>query len=54
MDASLTHISGGFIISDNAKPYNLDSTFKTIIEENRYEIGKALYSSLEKAGETSE
>ncbi len=44
-------IIGGFIISDQAKTYNLDSTFKTIIEENRYEIGKSLYSSLEKAGE---
>lgn len=44
-------IIGGFIISDQGKTYNLDSTFKTIIEENRYEIGKSLYSSLEKAGE---
>lgn len=44
-------IIGGFIISDRAKTYNLDSSFKTIIEENRYEIGKSLYSSLEKAGE---
>ena len=54
VEASLNHIIGGFIISDKAKTYNLDSTFKTILEENRYEIGKALYSSLEKAGETSE
>ena len=48
------NIIGGFIISDKDKTYNLDSTFKTIIEENRYEIGKALYSSLEKAGEKDE
>lgn len=47
-------IIGGFIISDPDKTYNLDSTFKTIIEENRYEIGKSLYSSLEKAGEVRE
>ena len=54
VEPSLDHIIGGFIISDKEKTYNLDSTFKTIIEENRYEIGKALYSSLEKAGETNE
>lgn len=42
---------GGFIISDKNRTYNLDSTFKTIIEEQRYHIGKALYSSLEEVGE---
>lgn len=42
---------GGFIITDKDRTYNLDSTFKTIIEEQRYHIGKALYSSLEEVGE---
>lgn len=54
IDEASPNIIGGFIISDKDKTYNLDSTFKTIIEENRYEIGKALYSSLEKAGEKDE
>lgn len=44
-------IIGGFIISDENKTYNLDSSFKTIIEENKYSIGKILYKSLEEAGE---
>lgn len=42
---------GGFIITDKNRTYNLDSTFKTIIEEQKYHIGKALYSSLEEVGE---
>lgn len=42
---------GGFIISDKDRTYNLDSTFKTIIEEQKYSIGKSLYSSLEEVGE---
>lgn len=44
-------IIGGFIISDENKTYNLDNSFKTIIEENKYSIGKILYKSLEEAGE---
>lgn len=43
-------IIGGFILSDKNRSYNLDNSFKTIIEENKYLIGKRLYSSLEKTG----
>ena len=43
-------IIGGFILSDKDRSYNLDNSFKTIIEENKYLIGKRLYSSLEKTG----
>lgn len=45
-------IIGGFIIK--SKDYNLDNSFKTIIEENRYNIGKGLYLSLKKTGEVDE
>ncbi len=44
-------IIGGFIISDKEKTYNIDNSYKTIIEENRYEIGKRLYKALEEAGD---
>ena len=46
----VSDIIGGFILSDKDMSYNLDNSFKTIIEENRYLIGKRLYSSLEKTG----
>lgn len=42
---------GGFIISDQNKTYNLDNSFKTIIEQNRYAIGKRLHLSLGEAGD---
>ncbi|MDR7857396.1 V-type ATP synthase subunit E [Tissierella sp.] len=48
-DIVSNHIIGGFILKYES--YNLDSSFKTIIDENRYLIGKRLYSSLEKTGE---
>ncbi len=46
----VSDIIGGFILSDKNRSYNLDNSFKTIIEENKYLIGKRLYSSLEKTG----
>lgn len=46
----VSDIIGGFILSDKDRSYNLDNSFKTIIEENRYLIGKRLYLSLEKTG----
>ncbi len=42
-------VIGGFILK--YETYNLDNSFKSIIEENKYLIGKRLYSSLEKTGE---
>ena len=45
---------GGFIITDKDKTYSLNNTFKTIINENRYKIGKELYIALEKTGELNE
>jgi len=42
---------GGFIVSDKDRTYNIDNSYKTIIEENRYKIGKRLYEALEKAGD---
>lgn len=45
---------GGFIITDKAKTYSLDNSFKSIIEENRYKIGKELYIALEKTGGLNE
>ncbi|OLS03639.1 V-type ATP synthase subunit E [Tissierella creatinophila] len=45
---------GGFVITDKAKTYSLDNSFKSIIEENRYKIGKELYTSLEKIGDLNE
>lgn len=42
---------GGFVVSDKDRTYNIDNSYKTIIEENRYEIGKRLYEALEKAGD---
>jgi len=47
-------IIGGFILSDKNNTYSLDNSFKTIIEENRYYIGKVLYKSLEEAGDMHE
>lgn len=47
-------IIGGFKIWDQDRSYTLDSTFKTIIEENRYQIGKKLYLALGGAGESDE
>lgn len=44
-------IIGGFILSDQKKTYNLDNSFKTIIEQNRYAIGKRLHLSLGEAGD---
>lgn len=49
-DIVKSDIIGGFILSDKDRSYNLDNSFKTIIEENRYLIGKRLYLSLEKTG----
>lgn len=50
LDMAKIDIIGGFILSDKNRTYNLDNSFKTIIEENRYSIGKRLHSSLEEAG----
>lgn len=51
IEASKKDVIGGFMILDCDKTYNLDYSFKTIIEENRYEIGKTLFNMLENAGE---
>ena len=51
IEASKKNVIGGFMILDGAKTYNLDYSFKTIIEENRYEIGKTLFNMLENVGE---
>lgn len=51
LDMAKIDIIGGFILSDKTRTYNLDNSFKTIIEENRYSIGKRLHSSLEEAGD---
>lgn len=45
---------GGFIIIDKDKTYSLNNTFKTVINENRYKIGKELYIALEKTGDSNE
>lgn len=45
---------GGFKVWDKERNYTLDNTFKTIIEENRYQIGKKLYIALDRAGEDDE
>lgn len=45
---------GGFIITDKERSYSLDNTFKTIINQNRYKIGKELYIALEKTGDLNE
>ncbi len=47
-------IIGGLKIWDNDRNYTLDNTFKTIIVENRYQIGKRLYLALDGAGEKDE
>lgn len=47
-------IIGGFKLWDRGKNYTLDNTFKTVIEENRYQIGKKLYIALDRAGEIDE
>lgn len=47
-------IIGGFILSDEDNTYNLDNSFKTIIEEKQYYIGKILYKFLEEAGDIHE
>ncbi len=44
-------IIGGFILTDKDRTYSIDNSYKTIIEENRYEIGKRLYKALEEAGD---
>jgi len=46
-----SNIIGGFILSDKNRTYSIDNSYKTIIEENRYEIGKKLYRALEEAGD---
>lgn len=51
---SKSNIIGGFMLQDINRTYNLDYSFKTIIEENRYEIGKKLFSLLENAGDLNE
>ena len=51
IEASKKNVIGGFMILDGDKTYNLDYSFKTIIEENRYEIGKTLFNMLENVGE---
>ena len=45
-----TQYLGGFTISDYNKTYTIDGSFKTMIEESRYDIGKLLHSTLKKAG----
>lgn len=42
---------GGFIITDKAETYNVDSSLKEKIEDKKYEIGKLLEFTLKKAGE---
>lgn len=42
---------GGFVVSDKDRTYNIDNSYKTIIEESRYKIGKRLYEALDKAGD---
>ena len=54
IESSKTDIIGGFILRNKNKTFNLDNSFKTIIEDNRYEIGKRLYTMLENVGETNE
>jgi len=44
-------IIGGFILTDKDRTYSIDNSYKTIIEENRYEIGKRLYKALAEAGD---
>jgi len=46
-----SRIIGGFILFDKYGTYSIDNSYKTIIEENRYEIGKRLYRALEEAGD---
>jgi len=53
-ETSKSNIIGGFMLQDIGRTYNLDYSFKTIIEENRYEIGKKLFSLLENAGDLNE
>lgn len=54
IDTSKSDIIGGFMLQDSSRTYNLDYSFKTIIEENKYLIGKTLYTSLQKVGATNE
>lgn len=42
---------GGFMLTDKDRTYNIDNSYKTIIDENRYEIGKRLFKALEEAGD---
>lgn len=51
VETSNEDIIGGFMIQDIQKTFNLDNSFKIIIEDNKYEIGKRLFSSLENAGD---
>lgn len=51
LETSNMNIIGGFMIQDSQKTFNLDNSFKIIIEDNKYEIGKRLFTSLENAGD---
>ena len=46
-----SNLLGGFIVSDEQKTYNIDSSLKEKIEDKKYEIGKLLDFSLRKEGE---
>lgn len=54
IESNKTDIIGGFILQSKDKTFNLDNSFKTIIEDNKYEIGKRLYTMLENVGEINE
>jgi|GEM_PF-505030 len=46
-----SRLIGGFVITDRDRTYSIDNSYKSIIEENRYKIGKRLYDAIEKAGD---
>lgn len=47
-------IIGGAIIVDHEKGIRVDTTLKTLIEDNKDYIGRKVYECLEKAGDSSE
>lgn len=47
-------IIGGFILSDKNKTYSYDNSFRSMVEERKYEIGKELFLALEKTGGLNE
>lgn len=54
IDTIKEDIIGGFVISDKDRTYSLDYSFKTIIEENKYLIGKTLYTLINETGDSFE